>query len=106
MLAGGDKIILHNSVLDDIMRKFGRLKTPHPLIFTVSVNDSKNKRISHCGVLEFSAPERKAYFPRWMIENLFLEEGTRCTFKLKRLPKGQKVYHTLYNAVSTYYISE
>jgi ubiquitin fusion degradation protein 1 len=31
---------------------------------------------TYCGVLEFSAEEGMCYLPIWMMNNLFLEEGS------------------------------
>ncbi len=36
-------------------------------------NGTSGKR-THCGVLEFTAPEGHCYLPFWMMQNLMLEE--------------------------------
>ena len=42
---------------------------------------------THCGVLEFSAPEGSCYIPHWMMQNLLLEAGSLLTVKNVSLPK-------------------
>ncbi|MES1919741.1 hypothetical protein MHBO_001519 [Bonamia ostreae] len=53
---------------------------PNPVIFRI-VNKAKNK-ISHCGVLQFSALENSAYLPQWMMDNLLLKPGDAASFTL------------------------
>lgn len=45
---------------------------------------------THCGVLEFSAPEGSCYIPYWMMQNLLLEAGALLTVKNVSLPKVLK----------------
>lgn len=44
---------------------------PHPMLF--EVKNPKTNRISHCGVLEFTAPDRSAYMPLWVREERIKE---------------------------------
>jgi hypothetical protein len=37
---------------------------PHPVIF--EVKNTKFDKVSHCGVLEFSAPRKAAFMPQWV----------------------------------------
>jgi len=45
-------------------------------------------RRTHCGVLEFTAPEGNCYVPFWMMQNLMLEEGGLLSVKNVSLPKA------------------
>jgi ubiquitin fusion degradation protein 1 len=36
---------------------------------------------TYCGVLEFSAEEGMCYLPYWMMNNLFLEEGSEIILR-------------------------
>jgi len=58
---------------------------PQPLIFQIR-NDVVG-RISHCGVLEFTAQDEAAFLPNWMMENLLLSDGATITLTLTSLPK-------------------
>ena len=46
------------------------------------------RRRTHCGVLEFTAPEGNCYVPFWMMQNLMLEEGGVLSVKNVSLPKA------------------
>ena len=41
------------------------------------LTNMKTGQATHCGVLEFSAPEGICYIPYWMMSNLCLPEGER-----------------------------
>ena len=49
------------------------------------------RRRTHCGVLEFTAPEGNCYVPFWMMQNLMLEEGGVLSVKNVSLPKATYV---------------
>eukprot|EP01050_Picozoa_sp_SAG11_P003554 SAG11_NODE_204_length_12459_cov_6.526133_3_plen_113_part_00 len=66
----GDKIIMPSSCLDTL----ARLRISYPMLFEVT-NEAAGGRKTHCGVLEFVAPEGRIYLPHWMMQNLFLEPG-------------------------------
>jgi ubiquitin fusion degradation protein 1 len=83
-LEGGDKIILPPSVLDSL----ARMNVEYPMLFKVTSPDGAS---SHCGVLEFSAPEGSAYLPFWMMQNLFISEGALLTVRNVSLPKATMV---------------
>ena len=53
-------VILPQSALDLLTR----LQIQFPMLFKLT-NKSKN-RLSHCGVLEFSAEEGRCYIPHWV----------------------------------------
>lgn len=46
--------------------------------------DTHWQKLQGCGVMEFSAPEGKAFMPFWMMQNLLLRDGGRATFESKR----------------------
>jgi len=46
---------------------------------------------TYCGVLEFSAEEGLCYLPYWMMNNLFLEEGSEIILRNVNLQKGKFV---------------
>eukprot|EP00904_Undaria_pinnatifida_P002860 jgi/Undpi1/12575/HiC_scaffold_6.g02244.m1 len=81
-LEAGDKILLPSSALDALARQ----QVEYPMLFELS-NPSVGNR-THCGVLEFSAPEGSCYIPHWMMQNLLLEAGSLLTVKNVSLPKG------------------
>ncbi|CAM9343145.1 unnamed protein product [Ectocarpus sp. 4 AP-2014] len=81
-LEAGDKILLPSSALDALARQ----QVEYPMLFELS-NPSQGNR-THCGVLEFSAPEGSCYIPHWMMQNLLLEAGSLLTVKNVSLPKG------------------
>jgi ubiquitin fusion degradation protein 1 len=49
---------------------------------------SPENKITHCGVLEFTAEEGTCYIPFWMMQNLLLEEGSVITVTNISLPKA------------------
>ncbi|CAI0406617.1 unnamed protein product [Linum tenue] len=51
------------------------------------LNDSK-ERVSHCGVVEFTAEEGTMMVPGWMMENLKVEAGETLLLKSTTLEKG------------------
>lgn len=65
----GGKIIMPPSALDHLTQ----LNVSYPMLFKLT--NKKMNRVTHCGVLEFVADEGNVYLPRWMMHNLFLEEG-------------------------------
>jgi ubiquitin fusion degradation protein 1 len=71
--------------------KLGRLEVSYPMMFQVSVpsggSSAKGKQ-THCGVLEFSSEEGVAYLPYWMMQNLFVEDGSFIHIRNVTLPKG------------------
>ncbi|CAM9447182.1 unnamed protein product [Pylaiella littoralis] len=81
-LEAGDKILLPSSALDALARQ----QVEYPMLFELS-NPTQGNR-THCGVLEFSAPEGSCYIPHWMMQNLLLEAGSLLTVKNVSLPKG------------------
>jgi ubiquitin fusion degradation protein 1 len=46
---------------------------------------------TYCGVLEFSADEGVCYLPYWMMNNLYLEEGSDIILRNVNLQKGKFV---------------
>lgn len=66
----GGKIILPPSALDHLTK----LHIQYPMLF--KLENKKESRVTHCGVLEFVADEGRVYLPYWMMNNLLLEEGS------------------------------
>lgn len=83
----GDKIILPPSVLHALVNRYGTAEgsMPHPLVFELTNNAIS--RVTHAGVLEFTAPNSAAYLPSWMMANLMVDEGASLTVRVKSLPK-------------------
>ncbi|OQR98833.1 ubiquitin fusion degradation protein [Thraustotheca clavata] len=81
-LEDGDKILLPPSALETL----ARLHIEYPMLFKVK-NEAVN-RVSHCGVLEFSAPEGSCFMPYWMMQNMFLTEGSIVNIQNVTLPKA------------------
>ena len=68
-------VILPSSALHEM----ARLNISYPMMFMVS-NPQVGKK-TYCGVLEFSAEEGMCYLPYWMMNNLFLEEGSEIILR-------------------------
>ncbi|KAK9090615.1 hypothetical protein Sjap_023792 [Stephania japonica] len=62
------------------------LDIDYPMLF--ELRNATTERVSHCGVLEFTAEEGIIYIPHWMMENLLLQEGDIVRMKNVTLPKG------------------
>lgn len=78
----GDKIFLPPSALD----RLAQLHVDYPMLF--QVENRRDGRTTHCGVLEFIADEGLVYMPYWMMENLLLQEGDVVALRSATLPKG------------------
>lgn len=76
----GGKIILPPSALDLLTR----LNIVYPMLFKLT--NARQKRSTHCGVLEFVADEGKCYIPNWMMQNLYLTEGDFINIQSASLP--------------------
>lgn len=76
----GGKIIMPPSVLDHLTR----LNITYPMLFKLT--NKKMNRVTHCGVLEFTADEGKVYLPYWMMHNLLLDEGNIIQIESVSLP--------------------
>jgi hypothetical protein len=61
----------------------------YPMMFELKnpVNSAK----THCGVMEFTAPEGIAYLPYWMMAGLCLQNGAIVDIKSATLRKGTYV---------------
>ena len=78
----GDKILLPASAL----HKLSRLNQQSGVMLFKLEHD---ERMTHCGVLEFSAAEGHMYIPFWMMANLCLEEGGVVQVSSANLPKAE-----------------
>jgi len=85
-LENGDKVILPPSALDRLTRAG---IDEFPMLFEIT--NVKQKKKTHCGVLEFVADEGVVYLPYWMMQNLLLAEGDVVKFQSAKLPKGSYV---------------
>lgn len=79
-LEEGDKVVLPSSAFEQL----ARLQIEYPMLF--EVRSSKGR--THCGVMEFTAPEGNCYVPFWMMQNLMVEEGGLIRVKNVSLPKA------------------
>jgi len=84
-LEKGDKILLPPSAFDTL----ARLQVDYPMLFRLS--SSTDNRMTHSGVLEFTAEEGTCYIPFWMMQNLLIEEGSVITVTNVSLPKASFV---------------
>lgn len=82
-LEEGDKILLPTSAFEQL----ARLQVEYPMLF--ELRSAKGR--THCGVMEFSAPEGNCYLPFWMQQNLMLEEGGLVRVRNVSLPKASFV---------------
>ncbi|XP_017421222.1 uncharacterized protein LOC108331106 isoform X1 [Vigna angularis] len=84
-IENGDKIIMPASALDHL----AFLRIDYPMMFELT--NGASERVSHCGVLEFTADEGTIYMPYWMMQNMLLQEGDTVRVKYSSLPKGTYV---------------
>lgn len=76
----GGKIILPQAALMHLTR----LNIQFPMLFKIT--NKKCNKVSHCGVLEFVAPEGKCFLPYWMMKNLLLNENDMVFVEYVNLP--------------------
>lgn len=81
----GDKILLPPSAFQEL----GRCLITYPMMF--EVKNPVNQAVTHCGVMEFTAPEGMAYFPYWMMAGLCLQNGSIVDIRSASLKKGTYV---------------
>lgn len=92
-LEGGDKILLPPTALEHL----ARLQVQYPMQFEISnpnvpdPEDPRKCKSTHCGVLEFSAEEGRAYVPNWIMQNLLLPSGGLLKIKNVNMRKGTYV---------------
>ncbi|ORX71897.1 UFD1-domain-containing protein [Linderina pennispora] len=68
----GGKIFMPASALDTL----SRLEVVYPLQFQLyNASAESGGKLTHCGVLEFTAEEGRVYLPEWMMETLMLNRG-------------------------------
>lgn len=77
----GGKIIMPPSALDHLTQLNIML---FPMLFKLT--NRRINRVTHCGVLEFVADEGHVYLPRWMMQNLLLQEGDMIFVENVSLP--------------------
>jgi len=82
-LEEGDKVLLPSSAFEQL----AQLQIEYPMLFELRSARAR----THCGVLEFTAPEGNCYVPFWMMQNLLLEEGGLVSVKNVSLPKASFV---------------
>lgn len=85
-LEEGDKIIMPASCLEIL----ARLHISYPMLFELT-NNAANGRKTHCGVLEFVAPEGNIFLPHWMMQNLYLKPGDVLQIRSVTMKKGTHV---------------
>ncbi|CAI2350733.1 unnamed protein product [Caenorhabditis sp. 36 PRJEB53466] len=78
----GGKILLPGSALDLLLR----LNIQYPMLFKLT--NMATEGVTHCGVLEFSAPEGQAILPQWIMEQLGLTDGDSVRIESATLPKA------------------
>ncbi|CAI0402765.1 unnamed protein product [Linum tenue] len=63
-----------------------RTQQGYPMLF--EIRNGLKERVSHCGVVEFTAEEGTVMVPGWMMENLKVEAGETLLLKSTILQKG------------------
>ncbi|CAJ1952892.1 unnamed protein product [Sphenostylis stenocarpa] len=81
-LENGGKIIMPPSALSLLMY----LEIEYPMLFELT--NPSTEKVTHCGVQEFTADEGNMYMPKWMMENMNLEEGSNVNVRSIQLPTG------------------
>lgn len=77
-------VIMPQSALETL----SRLHIMYPMMFRVT-SDAPSTRSTHCGVLEFCAPEGILYMPDWMMRTLGVKAGALLTMENVSLPLGR-----------------
>lgn len=96
LLEYGGKVVMPQSALEQL----SRLHILYPMMFMIG--DEKKTRSTHCGVLEFCAPEGIVYVPGWIIKALNIKAGSLITMLNTSLPLGK--YDTLEGFIYFYYM--
>lgn len=78
----GGKVFMPTSALEQLTR----LHITYPMLFEL-INGAHDK-MTHAGVLEFTAEEGKIYLPSWLMQVLMLEAGDLLQVKSTDLPPG------------------
>ena len=81
-MENGDKILLPPSAFNEL----GRCLITYPMMF--QIGNPANGARTHCGVMEFTAPEGMAYLPYWMMSGLCLQNGSVVDIRSATLKKG------------------
>src|SRR5687768_9085523 len=81
----GNKIYLPPSALESLMNS----NVEFPYYFKLT-NVTKG-RSTHCGVLQFTAPENRIFMPFWMMTDLQLEIGKLARLEIVNVVKGSRV---------------
>ena len=84
----GNKICLAPSVLGRLQMRF-RDRMPSPLLYRI--RNPKYNKVSHCGLIEFTAPERCALLSDSFMEDMILGPGDIAELRLVDLPTLTKV---------------
>lgn len=79
----GGKMFLPASALN----KLTQLHITYPMLFELI--NGKASKMTHAGVLEFTAEEGRCYLPFWLMQTLLLEPGDLLQLKSTDLPPGQ-----------------
>mmetsp|Transcript_25515 Transcript_25515/g.35613 ORF Transcript_25515/g.35613 Transcript_25515/m.35613 type:complete len:399 (+) Transcript_25515:186-1382(+) len=70
------------------MVKFRMMRESLPNPIVLEIRNKARRRISHCGILEFTSPqEGVAFLPDWMLPNLKIKPGETTQFTLRPIPK-------------------
>ncbi|KAJ3015947.1 ubiquitin fusion degradation protein [Thoreauomyces humboldtii] len=80
----GGKIVLPNSAF----MKLSALHIVYPMLFSLTSNAQESPKVTHSGVLEFTAEEGRVYVPQWMMKGLGLQEGSFVKVKNTELSLG------------------
>ena len=64
------------------------MQVQYPMMFKLTNPGAPGGRMTHCGVLEFTAEEGRTYLPQWMMENLLLNEGDMAVLRNVQLPRA------------------
>ncbi|KAL8549192.1 hypothetical protein ACS0TY_008152 [Phlomoides rotata] len=71
------------------LERLAYLEIDFPILFELT-NPSSGK-VTHCGVLEFTADEGTIFLPAWMMEVMLIKEGDSGLVKYTSLSKGTYV---------------
>jgi len=91
-LERGDKIVLPQSALYEL----SRMNIQFPIMFEITnEKPDGSRKVSHCSVLEFTAPEGHVYLPEWMFLNLHMDpKSTKNVVSLRNVPLQKGTFVT------------
>lgn len=81
----------YNLIVHSTLHWVARMDVSYPLMFSVDNEAGTAQHVTHCGVLEFSAPEGTIYLPVWVMKTINVRSGDFVTLRNVTLNLGKFV---------------